>query len=527
MVDNTITHGRQLMSKQNQAFIILLVFIALSVSITFSYILTMRYELKTGAADGLSFVHTLFNFLNGRGLSTTIAPPYVEQSWLGVHFSPILYILSLVYYFFPYIETLLAIQSFFIASAAIPIFFISKTFLKSHWYALLVSIFYLLNPFVINAQIWDFHEIAFAPLVISLILWSVVNKNKIWLCIFCTILLTIKEHYGLAVFGTGLLWAYYWREPKFGLIIAALGLLAFFIVIKIIMPYFNPLGSAAMLNDETGLGFFTWLHNPLQDSKLLVKQVINAIFYCILLVSAFWFQPIFSPIWLLPSMADMAANTLSTQELMRTPHSYHTASIIPVLLVAYVKTISARYSATTKLKLWEMLSVTALMVVAFSYFFAALPTLPNNIFEFSKPRFSLSPEDDSARREIIKIIGHNSSVAAQFNILTHIPLRKEMYIFPNKFEGADYIVLNTRILFEKRPIFFEENYFTATKKIMNDKNWKLLLYQNNWLLFKKTTNPDNIDENKTLLDLAKKDFLELETKTKEHNDTLRNKKNGL
>ena len=494
----------------------LFILIILSGIITFIYALTLRYELKTGAADGLSFAQVIFNFINGRGLVSTLHPPYVEQSWLGIHFSPILYVISPIYYLFPYIETLLVFQSFFIALAAIPIFFTANKFLNSQWYSLVIAIFYLTNPFIVNAQIWDFHEIAFAPLTLSLMLWAVVSKNRIWLVIFCAILLTIKEHYGLAIFGTGLLWAWHWRDPKFGLALAIFGLISFIVVIKILMPYFNPFGVATMMNTETGLGFFGWLASPFADIGFLVRKIIDAIFYSILLIAALWFQPIFSFMWLFPSLADMAVNTLSTQNLQRQPYSYHSAAIIPILLIAYTRTISARYTSTTNLKTWEMLTVTALMSVGFSYGFIALPPLPNNLFELSAPHLSLSDEDKSARDDIIKIIGETSSITAQVNILPQIPVRRSMYNFPDKVTDIDYILLSPKIIFKNRPSFFDKDYFGAIDKIMNDKNWGIAYYKNNWLLFKRGG-----ENNQALQDSAKKDLHELQIKVEELNTRLK------
>lgn len=509
--------------KQNWSFICLLVLVFLSGIVTFSFLLTLRNELKTGAVDGLTFAQMLYNLLDGRGLTTSIPPPYVEQYWLGFHFSPILYLISPVYYLFPHIETLLVIHSFFIASAAIPIFFIARNLLKSANYALAVAVFYLINPFVINSQIWDFHEIAFAPLTISLILWAVINKNKTWLCIFCGILLTIKEHYGLAVFGTGLLWAWHHRDPKFGLSLALFGLVFVIFVIGILMPHLNPLGKATMLSTKTDVGYFSWLSHPFTDSALLIRQITNAIFYGILLVCAYWFQPLFSFIWLLPSMADMAVNTLSLNSTFRAPYSYHTAAIIPVVLIAYTKTISRKYSRTTNLKLWEMLSITGLMASVFAYGFTALPTLPGNVFEFSKLQLSLPAEDESALTDIINIIGAESSISGQFTVLTQIPVRRNMYLFPNRFSDADYVVLNTKILFENRPIYLDNEYFDAVEKIMDSKDWKLVLYKNNWLLFKNTAQAGSAEGNNELLDSAKTDYKNLRIETEEHNKRISNK----
>jgi len=505
------------MIKRHAPLLALVLLVLASGCITFCYILTMRYELKSSAIDGLSFAQLLFNVINGNGLTTTIAPPYVEQSWLAVHFSPILYLLVPLYYLFPHIETLLLVQSFGIAAAAIPLFFIARTLLKSPWYALVIAIFYLTNSYVINAQVWDFHEIAFAPFVISMILWSVLHRKKIWFLIFCAILLTIKEHYGLAVFGAGLLWAHNWRDPKFGLPVAAFGLLSFVMVIAVIMPHLSPVGSAIMLSDKSSIGFFNWLKHPFADMDLFIRQSVNGIFYCIMLIMPLWFQPLFSFVWLLPSIADMVVNTLSQNDLMRAPSSYHTAAIIPVLLVAYSTALAKRYSGNGKLKIPDMLVATAVMVGFFSYSFSALPGLPGNIYELSGLQISLSPGDQAARDEIIKIIGNDSAVSGQVNILTHIPVRRNLYIFPDRgYADADYIVINTKIIFEKRPIYFTDKHFDELHKILDNNNWGLVFYRDNWLLFKRG-GPGNPE----LSAKATHDLQQLQVKTKEFNAALK------
>lgn len=496
-------------------FIILLILIAIQELLTFDLILTIFYELKTSGTDGKAFEQLLYNIINGNGMLSTIAPPHIAQSWLGVHFSPIIYAIAPIYYLFPRIETLLFLQSFLIALAAIPIFFTCKILLKSQWQALVISIFYLVNPFVVNAQIWDFHEIAFAPLTISLILWAIVAKKQRWLVFFCAILLTIKEHYGLAVFGSGLLWAWQWRDPKFGLVVATIGLISFVIVIKILMPHFSPIGAAAMLGEHSEIDYFSWLTHPLRDTDLLIKRSFDAVFYSILLMAALWFQPIFSFVWLLPALADGVTNSLSNNDMMRHPSSYHTAALIPILLIAYSKTIAARYTKTTKIKRWEMLAATALITSFFSYSFVSLPYFPNNLWELSNPHFSLSTKDENARNEILKIIGDKSTISAQSNILPHIPVRESMYMFPHGTENSQYIIINTTIPFNKKSNVFgipyynkyADKYFTATKELMEDKNWGVIFYQDNWLLFK-----HNGENNQLLHDLAKTDLQKLQIK---------------
>lgn len=484
--------------------------------ISYSFSVSRYYELKSSAFDGISFLQLLHNIINAKGMTSTIAPPHVEQSWLGVHFSPIIYLLAPVYYLFPDMETLLFIHSFFIALAAFPIFFTARVILNSSWQAFVISLFYLTSPFVLNAQIWDFHEIAFAPFIISLIMFAVVTYNKALFIICCLIMLSIKEHYGLCVFGSGILWAWAWRnngkkEKIFGISAAIFGLTSFILIIKIIMPYFSPSGEALMLSDSSGVDRFGWLKDPFNNSSLLLKIISDAVFYNILLLVTLWFQPVLSLVWIFPAIADITVNSLSSESMLRHPQAYHSAAIIPVLLITYCKTISKKYSATTKIKRLEILAVTAIMSGFLSYNFMALPNFPRNIWELSKIHFSYSEQNKAARDEIIKIIGDESSVSAQTNILPHIPVRSKMHIFPSDFASAKYIVLNTTTLFNNNfdafglpydRVYMEYGYFRYVDELLESKYWKVVFYKNNWILFSKHT-----PYNETLQNQAKESFL--------------------
>ncbi len=494
---------------------ILLALLAAHTALTYSFSVTRFYELKASGTDGKAFEQLLYNITNGEGISSTIAPPHILQSWLGIHFSPVLYVVTPIYYLFPHIEILLFIHSFFIALAAIPLFFAAQIIFKSQLQALAISIFYLINPFVVNAGLWDFHEIAFAPFLISLMLWAIVKKNKILLVMFCLLLLCVKEHYGLAVFGSGLLWAWHWREPKFGLTIAVTGLTAFIIIIKIIMPYFSPIGAAAMIGEGSAIDRFSWLYHPLDDMQLLGKRISDAIFYIILLLFAFLALPLFSFVWLFPAAADGIINMLANEDMMRHPSSYHSAAIIPVLLIAYSQTIAWKYNTYTNIKRREILAATAVMVLAFSYNFIALPFFPNNTWELSGPRFSLSEKDKNADNEIVKIIGENTSISAQSNILPHIPVRREMYMFPNGIEKSEYIILNTSNPFTGKsnvfglPYFsrYTDMYFSAFYELLDDKNFGVVFYQDNWLLFKR-----GAENRQDVVEQVKEDVYKLQEK---------------
>jgi len=466
-------------------------FIFLHAALTLAASLTLRHEFKTAAQDGATFAQLLFNVIHGNGLVTTIFPPGIAQPWLGIHFSPVLYALTPIYYLFPHIETLLVIHSVFIALAAWPIFLTAEYLLHSRWQALLVSLLYLVNPFVVNGAVWDFHEIAFAPLIMGFIVWSIVCKKRTHLLVFCALLLTIKEHYGLAVFGSGLLWAWHWRDVRFGAALAAFGLAALALILLVIMPHYH-LDNHLVWTNSNQAGWvqrFSWLNHPFGPDSLLPDIMSRGFFYIVHLVLALWFLPLMELIWWLPGLADIAINGLANGDIMKSEFSYHSAALMPVIIIAAIVYIAKRFSPKNNLKPVDVLIAMMLTSCFGSYMF----TIDTNIWEISPPRLTLLAEDQKALDGLNRLIPKNASVAAQFNALPQIDTRKEMYQFPQHPGDATYIVLYAYYPFDNAIGVFDspygdggaKQYFFAVRALFTSPNWHVIYFSNGWTLFQK------------------------------------------
>ncbi|MEZ5691616.1 MAG: DUF2079 domain-containing protein [Rickettsiales bacterium] len=499
-------HHNSDMTKLIKPIYILLLLVLLQSTLSYCFLLSHFYELKTSGADSASFIQLFHNLVNGYGMISSTSPPYISQHWFGFHFSPILYTIAPIYWLFPSPKTLFLLHTILISSATIPLFFTCKKIFSSSWQSLVICIFYLINPLIINAQIFDFHEMAFAPLFITIILWSIINNNKIWFIIFCFLLLTIKEHYGLSVFGAGILWAYHNRDIKFGLSASLIGLASFLIIIKIIMPYFHPDTSLAMLNSSANTNYFGWIFTPFADPELLGKRLVESIFYIFLMIYPLWFQPLLAPLWMLPALADIFINSVSNNDMLRHPSAYHSAPIVPVLLIAYCVVIAKRYNQITKIKRWEFIAATALMVGFYSYSLTSLPHLPNNIWELSSIKSDYSQGDKKSISDINNIIGGDSIISVQDNIMPHIATRRYLYMFPNESEQTeDYIIINTRNPFLKHfhafgTPYVEDEFITYLNKIhelINNRHWKIKYYSDNWLLLKRNDKNDTDDVSDT------------------------------
>ncbi|MEM4577168.1 MAG: DUF2079 domain-containing protein, partial [Candidatus Nezhaarchaeales archaeon] len=137
-----------------------------------AYTIHMHHTFRTYAWDLGIFVQSLWTTLNSnRLLYSALEVNYGNPTgcFLGVHFSPILLVAVLpVYAMYQAPETLLVFQSFLLALAALPLYWIARDKLHSKTYAYAFAVAYLLNPALHGVNTFDFHLEIFTPLFLLL-----------------------------------------------------------------------------------------------------------------------------------------------------------------------------------------------------------------------------------------------------------------------------------------------------------------------------------------------------------------------
>ena len=83
-------------------------------------------------------------------------------NYLGVHFSPILYLLFPIYFIWPSPITLIIVQALFFAFGSIPLYLLGKRKLGG-FSSMLLSLAYLVHPGSLYLLLYDFHEISLFP----------------------------------------------------------------------------------------------------------------------------------------------------------------------------------------------------------------------------------------------------------------------------------------------------------------------------------------------------------------------------
>lgn len=130
------------------------------------------YNFQYNAMDLAIFNQTIFATAHGNLFASSIHPP----SYLGDHFSPFLLVIALLYKLFSHPLLLLFLQTVSIASSSLLIYALAgrengkKT-------GLLFVFLWLINPFVQNITLYEFHTLGFAILGLLLSLYYY-QKNK-------------------------------------------------------------------------------------------------------------------------------------------------------------------------------------------------------------------------------------------------------------------------------------------------------------------------------------------------------------
>ena len=177
----------------------------------------------------MAIYHNLvWNTSHGHFLATSLIK---GGTHMGAHFDPLLAALTPFYLLSPRAETLLIIQSVWLASGAIPLYLIASRVLQGTVAAVVVAGAYLLQPALHGINLYEFHSLA---LVIPLVIWSLYflerdSAKGYWITL--VLILLTREDMALLACGIGLFVADGLGRPRRGLTTIGCALL-YFVLIK-------------------------------------------------------------------------------------------------------------------------------------------------------------------------------------------------------------------------------------------------------------------------------------------------------
>jgi uncharacterized membrane protein len=192
----------------------------------------------------------------------------------GDHFSPILVVLAPLYWVWDDARMLLLAQALLLALAAVPIFMYVRDRL-GRGCAYLFAASYLVFWGVQSGVAFDFHELAFAPLIDAVVIVAVYRREWRLYAVGVLAMLTVKEDQSLLVVFLGI-YLLSIGERRRGVATAAAGLAWYLLVVKLLIPHENPSHTYTYWTyREFGSGLFPAAGKLFTHPWLLVSTIFS------------------------------------------------------------------------------------------------------------------------------------------------------------------------------------------------------------------------------------------------------------
>ncbi len=427
--------------------------------------LLRHYNFQTQTWDLAVFVQVMWNTLDGRIMINNLED---VPNTLGVHFSPILFLLVPFYALWKSPYALLIIQSLALALGAWPLFELSKKILKDANWALIISIAYLLYPALHWSNIYDFHPVTFlVPLLLTAFYYLEIERWLLSTLLFTLASATREDSIlvvafaGLFILARGVL-SKHKNYKIFGATLFAGGMIYFLLTVKLLMPLMGGgllrFDRYAHLGSDAGEVALNIFRKP--------EKFAQAIFNWEKVGYVFWlFLPLaFAPLLILKNIFLIAPGLIEnvlTDYGFQFSGLYHYDSVL--IGGIFVATI---FGIKRALDRWPKSQDLIKKVFLIAVFMGFILRSPINPFSFPY-EFLKSNEHWKMLREIIKIVPLGASVTAYTNLVPHLSNREHAYMLGREPFMTDYVLIDGGDYFGfKTPSDFE-NYVDSYMKTGN------------------------------------------------------------
>jgi len=358
---------------------------------------------------------------------------------LGDHFAPITALMAPLYWFWADPRMLLIGQGLLVAASIVPVYLFCRSRvgrIGAYGYAA----GYALSWPLASGVNFDWHEVAFAPLLVALVVLFADRERWRAFWITFALLLAVKEN--LAVFGMALgLWLALRGEGRRALIALAVSAVYFLVVTKLVIPH---LAAGADYNHWTYTQFGTDLPDALvtvaQDPARVVHYLIDSpvkIKTMAYLLVPFLMSALYSSLLVL-MVPLILQELLSIDPLFWGTGFHHWMIIAPLLPMAAADGLRNVMTLTGRRDLLPAVGAAAGLVILLGNFTLAdrFPLAQLKVRQYYDVGLGF---DGIAARAVAKVPG-GASVAAQDNMTPHLADRDEIYEISEGMPAVDYIV---------------------------------------------------------------------------------------
>lgn len=372
----------------------------------------------------------------GVWLLSRFESPFVTlmgRNLFGDHSSFVLLFVVPLYWFVESTAVLLYVQAIVMASAAVPIYLVTKRLTDSAPFGFALALAYLLHPATVWTVLENFHPDSFLALFVALVLWAAVERRWGWMWLAVVLALSVKEDAAIALIPIGM-WLILRRdghsERRRGLVLVFGSLLTMATMLFVVMRSFT---GVAFRNSWRipfgGLGGFlrTLFTAPRDVVNHFTSE--NRPFYVFQMLAPLGFVFLRAPALTLTASLVLVVNVLSTFWYQFQIEYHYSLAAVPAIVVGSawaMRRVSKRW------RNWAIASIVACSIGG-AVLWSPSPLGLNQVVTWP-PNHPVA----LAAKEIIELVPAEASVAAQHSVTAHLARRAEVYMFPNPFRRTLY-----------------------------------------------------------------------------------------
>lgn len=426
-------------------------------SLIFSYFTILKdFQFRTYAWDLGIFNQALWTTLHNGKLFYYTCELLINPSgsFFGIHFSPIIFLLLPVYVIHPAPQTLLVIQSFILALAALPLYKLVIHVLKYKVVGIVFVLLYLLYPPLQGVNWFDFHVQSFLPLFFLSAIYFFEKQNWKTYFLFVILSLMCEEHASMIVIFVGffailqykerLIFALKTRKFKDTFVLVAVATIvlavlwylmtlwvrgSFFPVNPDFIYEFNAAENWIVLGVQNPIDIplYIVLH-PTRAVTALSYDFLAKIGYLLILFGPLALRPLFSLKHTLPAFPWLLYALFSNYQ----PY-YGISNQYPAYIIAFIFTASI-FAIVDKggigdlkvlkrrLAAMSLCSLVAVLLVS--------PLSPLVTIVYPESGLGSTTEHEEFLHEILTYVPRDASIITQSNIFPHVSSRINAYAIP-------------------------------------------------------------------------------------------------
>lgn len=453
----------------------------------FTYLSLVRYNTLQLEYDLAIFHQALWNTAtHGELLANSIEMAdhhMVASSHFGVHFSPILFLIVPLYLLAPVPQTLLVTQTLLLALGAFPLYLLGREILGKETGCLVAGLYLIYSP-LHGVNLYDFHEVAFVPLLVGSTLYGFLTGRKNLMLLSAVLSLCVKEDVFLLILMIGLMGLVFTRKESLKerwqfLALVFLSLCTVAVFFFVIQPIFVPVSSGLHS------GFLTQYHDPIGTLGLNSGDREN---YVLQILAPLLLIPLAAPemiLILIPSFLEI----ILSGTVYFSVYFHYSALLIPGIFSALIVGLSRirdlNYIRSNNLNKPVIGCLVISSLIGMVVWSPAVDLMVSHL-EYNMPAI-----DDHREyvEQVISLIPPDASISTQYNLLPQAGSRRNVWV--DYHEGADIILLDHA--FEWRARDFTDNSGEIQK------NYIRVLDRNYLELFVINDNPTLIREMKSAL----------------------------